>query len=131
MERKALRSSERREAIHRFVAAHGSHPTADEILAGVRRIIPGVGLATIYRNLDVLVREGRLVRTVHDGVARYDAEVAPHHHFTCERCGEVSNVEAEIPRQLMRSTVPRTVGTVDSLTIEFRGFCRKCRSSKA
>ncbi len=127
MEPKKLRSSERREEIYRFVAAHASHPTAEEILAGVRRTIPGVGLATVYRNLDQLVSEGRLSRTIHGGVARYDAEVGAHHHFTCERCGEVSNVEVTIPRELIRSAVPRSVGLVQSASIDFRGVCRRCR----
>jgi len=122
-----LRSSERREAIHRFVAAHVGHPTAEEILAGVRKKIPGVGLATIYRNLDVLTGEGKLSRTMHDGVARYDARTDPHHHFECTRCGAVTNVDVDVPRELTRAV--RRVGKVDAVAIEFRGVCRKCAAS--
>ena len=124
MAKPTTRSSERREAIHRFVAAHGGHPTAEEILAGVRRKIPGVGLATIYRNLDTLVREGRLSRTTHDGVARYDVRTDAHHHFTCNRCGTVTNVDLDLRETLARAA--RRAGRVEEVSVEMRGICAKC-----
>ena len=121
------RSSERREAIHRFVAAQGRHPSAEEILGGVRRKIPGMGLATVYRNLEILVAAGRLARTVHDGVARYDARTDPHHHFNCEQCGSVTNMDVAVPRQVLRTAARQSGGSVRSLSIELRGICGRCR----
>ena len=122
-----LRSSERREAVYRFVAAHRGHPTAEEILAGVRKSIPGVGLATIYRNLDVLVGEGRLARSTHSGIARYDAHTDAHHHFVCESCGSVTNVDLELPPDIVRSVARRARANVRSVSIELRGLCGACR----
>lgn len=121
------RSSERREAIHRFVAARTSHPSADEILAGVRKKMPGIGQATVYRNLEILVATGRLSRTMHDGVARYDARTGPHHHFICERCHAVTNVDVDVPRDVLRKVARQTGNEIQSLTIELRGLCARCR----
>jgi len=123
-----IRASGRREAIHRFVAARDVHPSAEDVLVGVRREIPGIGLATVYRNLDILVAAGRLTRTVHDGVARYDSRTDPHHHFVCDRCGAVKNVDVKMPREVLQSAARQGRGKVESLSIEFRGVCRRCRS---
>ncbi|MGH9456601.1 MAG: Fur family transcriptional regulator [Thermoanaerobaculia bacterium] len=120
------RASERREAIHRFVAAHRGHPTAEQILQGVRRGIPGIGLATIYRNLDVLVADGRLSRTVHEGVARYEARTDPHPHFRCERCGAVTDVDLDVA-PLLRAAARRTGGEISAVEVEVRGVCARCR----
>ena len=67
-----------------------AHPTADAIYAELREGLPRISLGTVYRNLDVLCRDG-LVRklTMPGGQARWDGNAGPHHHVRCTACGRV------------------------------------------
>src|SRR5262245_66633143 len=86
-----------------FQALHGdsSHPFADEIYRRVRKKLPRISLATVYRNLQRLVEDGK-IRTVLLGerVARYDPETSDHDHFICESCGRVQDLFLERYRQV-------------------------------
>lgn len=69
------------------------HPTADQVLAAVRKTFPSVSRATIYNTLEALARVGLILRiTVDPAVARYDADLGPHAHFRCRICSTVYDV---------------------------------------
>jgi Fur family peroxide stress response transcriptional regulator len=104
------------------------HPTAEEVLHAVRRELPSLGLATVYRNLETLVREGRASRTMHPEGARYDGRVDPHHHFICTQCGRVANVEPCPEQASWAEAFQRKTGaSVQRLVMELRGVCATCR----
>jgi len=69
------------------------HPTADQILATVRKTFPSVSRGTIYNTLEALTSVGLILRiTVDPAVARYDADLRPHAHFRCRICNAVYDV---------------------------------------
>jgi Fur family transcriptional regulator, peroxide stress response regulator len=118
--------SQQREAIYEYVASEQSHPTADQVFAGVRRTWPTLGLATVYRNLAALVSEGRLSCSVHEGVTRYDAETGLHHHFTCRSCGNVQNIELDLPSEVLRRARRKVAGKVEAVSLDLQGVCPSC-----
>ena len=69
------------------------HPTADDMVQRVREVLPTVSHATVYRNLQELVREG-LIRTLEVAGTAVQFELNPddHHHFVCDKCGRVWDV---------------------------------------
>ena len=112
-----------------FQALHGdpTHPFADEIYRRVRKKLPRISLATVYRNLQRLVEDGK-IRTVLLGerVARYDPETSDHDHFICERCGRVIDLFLERDRQvdLRPLTNDGYIVTTHNLTVY--GICQIC-----
>jgi Fur family peroxide stress response transcriptional regulator len=80
-------------AIIRALLSSAEHPTADAVYAAVRREHPHISRATVHRTLEVLceVGEARKVTLLHDS-ARYDGNVAPHHHVVCVRCRRIRDV---------------------------------------
>jgi Fur family transcriptional regulator, peroxide stress response regulator len=101
------------------------HATAEEILESVNRLDPRASRATIYNNLRDLVKAG-LVRevAVAGRAARFDAMLARHHHFICDRCGTVEDIEwYDVPKP-----APRCIGkrTVRECELNIRGLCAKC-----
>jgi len=73
---------------------HDDHPTADQVLEGVRGRMPEISRATVYRVLETLVRLGAAQKTCHPGgVARFDPKTERHHHLVCTHCGKVVDVE--------------------------------------
>jgi len=120
------RSTQQLAATYEVLAASSDHPSAEQILARVRRRIPRVSLGTVYRNLDKLREQGRArVVRVASGVSHFDAVVDVHDHFVCEACGAVSDLPAP-PRSLKRTNVERAGCVVHWQTTAVYGLCRDC-----
>ena len=93
---RGLRVTPQRLAIHGALRALGRHATAEEVLDRVHGTVPGVSLPTVYAGLELLADLG-LASRVHAGRAvRYDPRSDPHHHFVCDSCGAVSDLDATV-----------------------------------
>jgi Fe2+ or Zn2+ uptake regulation protein len=128
---RGLRLTGPRHAVLEVVRGTDSHPTAEEVHRLVRRRLPGVSLGTVYRNLWLLVREG-LLDELPGPYARFDANTRAHHHFTCERCGRIIDVDAALAephaRALSARVADRTGFSITNHRIELFGRCRECRT---
>src|SRR5258707_10936877 len=120
-----LRCTPQRYAVMAFLMEYNRHPTAAEIVEGVNRVDPRSCRATTYNNLRDLVEAG-LVRTVavEGRAARFDATGMRHHHFICDRCGNVEDMEwYDVPRPGSSSLGKRVLRECELI---FRGLCTKC-----
>lgn len=104
------------------------HPTADEIHQAVTERSPGIGVATVYRTLDLFVRHGVIteLRLGDEAVARYDGNVERHDHVICSSCGRVADVEVALPQELIASAAEQAGATVEHYDLQFRGTCERC-----
>jgi Fur family ferric uptake transcriptional regulator/Fur family peroxide stress response transcriptional regulator len=110
-----------------LMAAH-DHPTAAQVFERVRRQQPGIGAATVYRTLSLLVEEGqaRLLSLGEGASARYDANVSRHDHVLCVDCGAAMDVEAPLPARALADMATRTGYDLTDYDIQFRGRCPAC-----
>jgi Fe2+ or Zn2+ uptake regulation protein len=101
------------------------HPTAAEIFEGVNRIDPRSSRATTYNNLRDMVQAGLVREVAAEGrAARFDVKGMRHHHFICDRCGNVEDIEwYNVPRPASSSIGKRVVRECELI---FRGLCTKC-----
>src|SRR5689334_3289658 len=99
LEDSGLRCTPQRYAVMQFLTEHSSHPTAAEIFEAVNRLDPRSSRATIYNNLSDLVEAGLVREVAVEGrAARFDLRGMRHHHFICDRCGNVEDMEwYEVP----------------------------------
>jgi Fur family peroxide stress response transcriptional regulator len=125
--RAGVKLNQQRIEIFREVLASAEHPDAETVYRAVKRRMPTVSLDTVYRTLALLAGLG-FVTTLgprRDSV-RYDANLAPHHHFVCERCGLARDFEsAELAAVALPASV-RQLGEVTALHVEVRGICAAC-----
>ena len=109
------------------VRATDAHPSAAAVYGRVRRQLPRVSLATVYRNLRMLAAEGFIRERADSAGLRFDGNLAPHDHFTCVVCGRVFDVPSA-RRRAARALRSATAGfEVFDHRIEFYGRCRACR----
>jgi len=119
-----LRRTPQRLAVFRALARHPGHPTADAVHRDLRRTMPSLSLATVYRTLESLAREG-FVRRV--GGGRFDANPLPHQHLVCRACGRLADVAygplsaLPVPRGELAGFLP------EGLDIRIIGLCPQCR----
>lgn len=122
------RFTEQRAAVFRYLVNTDVHPTADEVFLAVRRDLPTISLATVYKSLETLVGCGLAVKlTYADHSARYDGRTDPHHHARCVVCERVSDLPGELPSAEI-TTLREAAGgfTVTGYRLELSGYCADC-----
>ena len=120
-----MRFSKQREAVYQVLSSTNSHPDAAWIYSQVRDIIPNISIATVYRNLEELIKAGRIKRVSAEGYTeRFDADIGEHAHLVCEKCGRIVDVD------LNGVSVNYNLLGVTRCEITFYGCCDECRENK-
>ena len=119
------------EQVFRALQGDPTHPFADEIHRRVRKKLPRISLATVYRNLHRLVEDGK-IRTVLLGkqVVRYDPETSDHDHFICESCGRVSDLFLERARRIDLTPLASDGYIVTKHDLTVYGICQVCAARR-
>lgn len=130
LEESGLRCTPQRFSVLAFLIEQPSHPTAAEIFEAVNRADPRCSRATTYNNLRDLVQAGLVREVPIEGraarfdAARIDARNLRHHHFICDRCGSVEDLDwYEVPAPSSRSLGKRLIRESELI---FRGLCARC-----
>ena len=94
-------TTQRQTILQAFIDADENHLSAEDVYVLVKEVAPDIGLATIYRTLDLFTELDLLKRLdFGDGRNRYelnDEEFAHfHHHLICVKCGKVSEFEDDM-----------------------------------
>ena len=130
LEGAGLRCTAQRYAVMACLMDHKGHPTAAEIFEAVNRADPLSSSATTYNNLRDLVKAGLVREVAVEGRAgRFDLKGMLHHHFVCDHCGNVEDMEwYDVPKPGSRSLGNRVV---HECQVIFRGLCTKCAPRRA
>lgn len=121
---KAQRYSEQRERIYQAVCGTKEHPTAQTVYDMLRPDMPKLSLGTVYRNLQQMAADGRLLE-LEGPVARFDANTEPHTHLRCTCCGGVADVD--LPYDIGLDRAASLEGwSIRSHNLMFYGICPAC-----
>ncbi len=125
--RAGVKLTHQRLEIFREVASSVEHPAVEAVFRAVQARIPTVSLDTVYRTLWMLEDLG-LVMTLgpRHGAVRFDANLRPHHHFVCIRCGLTRDFEDPSFDALRVPGTVKHYGAVVGTRVELRGVCRNC-----
>lgn len=128
LEASGQRFTEQRAAVYKYLSSTDTHPTADEVFLAVRRELPAISLATVYKSLETLVGCGLAVKlTYADHSARYDGRTDPHHHARCVVCDRVRDLVGDISRREIDALRGIEGGfTVTGYRLELSGYCSDC-----
>lgn len=127
-----VRHSKKRDAIQNLMRGTTCHPTADWVYQGMKEIYPDISLGTVYRNLNQLCEERLVMRVgVVDGHERFDADISPHAHFFCVRCGVVTDLPDNAPTETYVKTLSKQYGfVVEHHEFKMHGLCKDCVKNK-
>jgi Fur family peroxide stress response transcriptional regulator len=105
------RFTRQRAEVFAFLRGVSTHPTAEQVFAGVRRVIPNLSLATVYNALEALVAAGLASRLADDsgGPVRYDGRSEAHYHLRCQRTGQVRDLPLDYAPDLLDRLAPELV----------------------
>ncbi len=124
----ATKQFRKRNAIYHCLCCSHEHPSAEMIHARLQETHPDISLATVYRNLALFKKQGKIssIATV-DGIERFDANTAPHVHFICTQCAAVIDLpQLQTPDSLSDAAAEGVGGTVSACQLSFTGICGDC-----
>ena len=122
---KAQRYSKQRELVLKTVMDNLIHPTAQEIYNMTREKDPTISMGTVYRNLNLLAEQGKILRIkVPGGADRYDGTIEPHNHAVCTSCGMVMDYNFDFDE--LNSQLEKSGFKCEELNITVRGTCKNC-----
>jgi len=126
-----VRCTPQRYTILDYLNRNPKHPTAEQIFKAINREDPRASLATVYKSLHAMAEAGLIREVTVDGpAARFESNMDKHHHFVCERCGRVEDVDwFAVPALAHRNRLGRRM--LRDYEIVMRGLCSSCSQSSS
>lgn len=112
--------------IHDYLMSVHTHPTADEIYHAIQKDLPRISLATVYRNLKKMVKNGDAIQCTHKNITHYDANIMEHHHFICRTCNTIYDIDKHavtLNKNVLKKSMDAEVIRYESYIY---GICKKC-----
>jgi len=130
LHRAGYRSGGARRAVIQLLGRQECCLTAQEIFDGLRDEGRGVGIASVYRILDLLADQGFVQRVeIGDAITRFEPAQPGgdhHHHLVCNSCGKVEAFEDEGLEHALRQVERKTGYTTAGHDVLLRGACQDC-----
>jgi Fur family transcriptional regulator, ferric uptake regulator len=126
---------QRRSVLDIIMVNEGKHLTTEEIYDLVKKDCPEIGLATVYRTLQLLEDINLVLKlNLDDGKNRYelvhDEEDHHHHHLICVSCGHVTEVEGDLLEQLEKEIERKYKFDITNHLLKFFGYCNNCKEKQ-
>jgi len=133
MKRISKYNTKQRKAISSYlISLQGKHTTAAQIASYFKSTGSPIGIATIYRQLDTLVQDGRVAKFTLDGVSgacyQYISEDPKSNetHLRCEKCGAVLHIQCELVDSLPQHMYEEHGFRINTMKTVFYGKCSNC-----
>lgn len=110
--------------IYSYLRSTCEHPTVDTIYKNIKKIIPTISLATVYKTLNTLVDYGliKMINVCEENF-RYDANIDLHGHIKCTNCNKVEDLHLDT--NLINSLSIENYD-VKSFDLFLYGTCKSC-----
>ena len=124
---KLLRMTHQREIILSEIKKCTTHPTADELYERIKKKLPRISLATVYRNLEIMSEAGLIKKLEISGrQKRFDWDLHQHDHIYCMECHRVDNIDLGRKKDIALPGNDNHGYQVSGCRIEFYGICPEC-----
>lgn len=124
---KTLKHSKQRDALLSLLQNVKNHPTAEWLHQELKKEFPNIGIATVYRNLNLLAEQGKIWRLECSvGSEHYDGNTRRHYHFICRSCSEITDIMLSDQLSLNELAEENNGLKVEEHSLFFYGLCKKC-----
>ena len=117
-----------RQVVYEVMRGMSGHPSPEEIYARVKRKVPSISLATVYKNVHLFVESGVLREvSLHHGSQRVEMNVKEHHHLVCSKCKSISDIDEKALGTLPKRKKLEGGFLVKRYSVDVIGLCAKCQ----
>jgi Fur family ferric uptake transcriptional regulator len=96
--------------------------SAEDLYMLVKKKDNSIGIATVYRFLNEMKKNGELYSYICDRKTVYSKEKRSHCHFVCEKTGKIIHFDVD-SLDFLKNKIP---GSIASFQLEVRGICNSC-----
>ncbi len=122
-----LKITPQRLAVVEILEGNKSHPSAQSIYEEAKKKYPMMSFSTVYKTLKVLDDVGEIQQlSIAEDRVNFDPDTSPHHHFLCEKCGNIFDVEESL--DVHKSSI--NGHRVSKTQVFYYGICSHCQSSR-
>ncbi|MHC1683293.1 MAG: Fur family transcriptional regulator [Clostridiaceae bacterium] len=123
---------QRRAVLNKIIESEGRHLTVEELYDLVKKECPEIGLATVYRTMQLLEEIGIIYKLDlnDDGCSRFELvhehETHQHHHLICLKCSKVVEVQEDL-LDVLENDIEKTYNfAIKNHSLKFYGYCNEC-----
>lgn len=129
LQKLGLKATPKRLALLELLAAKAEYESPEYLWKRLKRRFPGIGLPTVYRNLEELEAGGVITKVIHPDRRLYYffcGHSAHHHHFVCMSCRKVEDFHSCAMHEMEKEIRKKIRGKVFSHILQVNGLCRQC-----
>ncbi len=120
------RNTKQKQLILETLKKNKNHPTIMELYDEIKSIDPSVGQATVYRNVNKLIEEGKIKKVITDNGFCFDCDCNTHYHLECSKCGRIVDIFDDKYIKMIRRIEAEYSVKIEDSNILFKGICQKC-----
>lgn len=119
-----------RQVLYEVMKSMHGHPSPEEVYARVKKKVPAISLATVYKNIHLFVESGVFREvSMHHGSQRVEMNREPHHHMLCSKCKGITDLgEKELGLVMTQARLPGGF-LVERYAVDVIGICAKCQQT--
>jgi Fur family transcriptional regulator, peroxide stress response regulator len=117
-----------RQVLYEVMKTMHGHPSPEEVYARVKKKVPSISLATVYKNIHLFVESGVFREvSMHHGSLRVEMNDKAHHHMVCLKCKTITDIgEKELGLVSKSDKLPGGF-LVERYAVDVIGICAKCQ----
>jgi len=124
-----MKYSRQRDLILKALKDNVVHPSADYLYGILKKQLPQLSLATVYRNLNLLAENGLIKRIEGlDGSIHFDHNTYRHYHFICKKCKKIYDIPVEPARDMIAAIEEKAGLEITDHDMVFKGVCPNCKN---
>lgn len=124
---KIMRMTHQRKKILEYLKSVKTHPTAEIIYNSLKKELPNMTLATVYRNVNSLAEQGKILKFDVKCVSHFDGDISFHQHCVCCKCGMIKDLFEKSINQRAIKKMNISGFEPESINIIIQGKCHKCK----
>ena len=119
-----------RQVLYETMKTMHGHPSPEEVYVRVKKKVPAISLATVYKNIHLFVESGVFREvSMHHGSVRAEMNGEPHHHMVCSKCRKIADIgEKELGLVAKRDRLPGGF-LVERYAVDVIGVCAGCQKA--
>ena len=130
--RHGLAVTHQRQVLYEAMQKMHGHPSPEDVYLRVRRRIPSISLATVYKNIHLFIESGILREvSLHHGSLRVEMNAHAHHHLICVVCKSITDIdEAALPLAAKPKRLPGGF-RAERYAVDVLGRCQACQKEES
>ena len=128
-----LKITPQRLEILKYLEKNRTHPAAEKIYSDLKKKNPSLSKTTVYNSLEVLSEHNIIQElTISKLESKYDFKSTPHHHFLCNKCGRIIDMDGKCPYNdcPFLDKIFRSKHRIEKVHGYFKGTCEQCLKKK-